>query len=101
VPDNNFSDEFFNRWEHLISSVEISDVPIRFIKSISASFNDGQSHSFDIKVMLERGMEFSEIEMLIETYLEMYADDIECVDFHLNISAIAEEVETETNRLLD
>lgn len=51
--------------------------------------------------MLERGMEFSEIEMLIETYLEMYADDIDCVDFHLNISAIAEEVEIETNRLLD
>jgi hypothetical protein len=101
VSDINFSDEFFNRWEHLISSVEILDVPIRFIKSIIASFNDGQSHSFDIKIMLERGMEFQEIESLIETYLELHADDIDCVDFHLNVSAIAEEVETKTNRLLD
>jgi hypothetical protein len=101
VSDTNFSDEFFNRWEHLISSVEISDVPIRFIKSINASFSDGQSHSFDIKVMLEKGMEFQEIETLIEAYLELNADDIDCVDFHLNITAIAEEVETETNKLLD
>ena len=98
---SNFSDEFFNRWEHLISSVEISDVPIRFIKKIDAKFQDGQLHSFDVTTMLENGYEYADIETVIENYLDAHDELIECVDFHLNISAIAEEVETKTNELLD
>jgi hypothetical protein len=101
VPDNSFSDEFFDRWEHLISDLEISDVPIRFIKAVSATFKDGQSHVFDINTILSKGIDFPEIEVMIEDYLEVFSDDIECVDFHLNVSAIAEEVEGKTNRLLD
>jgi hypothetical protein len=101
VSDNSFSNEFFDRWEHLISSVEISDVPIRFIKEVSAIFNDGQSHRFDINTMLSKGMEFSDIETIIENYLEVFSNEIECVDFHLNVSAIAKEVENHTNKLLD
>ena len=98
---DSFSDEFFNKWEHLISSVEISDVPIRFIKRIDAKFKDGQFHAFDITTMLENGYEYPDIELVIESYLDAHDEEIECVDFHLNISAIAEEVETKTNELLD
>ena len=100
MPDS-FSDEFFDRWEHLISSVEISDVPIRFIKKIDAKFKDGQNHSFDVTTMLENGYEYPDIELVIESYLDAHDELIECVDFHLNISAIAEEVESKTNNLLD
>jgi hypothetical protein len=100
VPDS-FSDEFFDRWEHLISSVEISDVPIRFIKRIDAKFEDGQLHSFDVATMLANGYEYTEIETVIESYLDAHDELIDCVDFHLNISAIAEEVESKTNELLD
>ena len=100
MPDS-FSDEFFDRWEHLISSVEISDVPIRFIKRIDAKFKDGQLHAFDVVTMLENGYEYPDIEAVIESYLDAHDELIECVDFHLNISAIAEEVETKTNELLD
>ena len=101
MSDNSFSTEFFERWEHLISSVEISDVPLRFIKSINATFKDGQSHVFEIAAILERGKDFPEIEAMIENYLEVFDEEIDCVDFHLNVSAIAEEVEGKTNKLLD
>jgi len=101
VSDNSFSDDFFDRWEHLISSVEISDVPIRFIKQVNAVFKNGTSHAFDVKNMLTKGLNYQEVEHLIESYLEQHDDEIESVDFHLNINAIANEVETHTNKLLD
>ena len=97
----NFSVEFFDKWEHLISDMEISDVPIRFIKAINANFDNGTKHSFEIEAMMKKGIDFPEIEALVEEYLEEYADEIECVDFHLNLTAIAEEVENKTNKLLD
>jgi hypothetical protein len=97
----NFSVEFFDRWEHLISDMEISDVPIRFIKSINANLKNGAIHSFEIDAMIKKGIDYPEIETLVENYLGMHDEDIECVDFHLNINAIADEVETKTNKLLD
>ena len=101
MSDNSFSDDFFDRWEHLISSVEISDVPIRFIKQVNAVFKNGTSHAFDVKNMLSKGLNYQEVEHFIESYLEQHDDEIESVDFHLNINAIANEVETHTNKLLD
>ena len=101
MSDNSFSDDFFDRWEHLISSVEISDVPIRFIKQVNAIMKDGTSHAFDVKNMLSKGLDYQEVEHLIEVYLDQHDDEIESVDFHLNINAIADEVETHTNKLLD
>jgi hypothetical protein len=98
---SNFSVEFFDRWEHLISDMEISDVPIRFIKAINASLKNGALHSFEVETMIKKGIDYPEIEAIVESYLMAHDDDIECVDFHLNISAIANEVETKTNRLLD
>ena len=51
--------------------------------------------------MIKKGIDYPEIEAIIENYLELHDEDIECVDFHLNINAIADEVETKTNKLLD
>jgi hypothetical protein len=41
------------------------------------------------------------IEECIEVFLDEQADDIMTEDFHINVGALASEVETKTNRLLD
>jgi hypothetical protein len=42
-----------------------------------------------------------DIESHIEDFLDIHDDDIDCVDFHINLTAIADEVEPRTNKLLD
>lgn len=102
MPDNTkFSDEFYERWEHLISTVEISEVPMRFIKEVSVKLDTGETHSFDISLMIERGYEPEALEEIVQEYLDTYDELIDVVDFHLNLPAIAEEVEGRTNELLD
>jgi len=102
VPDNTkFSDEFYARWEHLISTVEISEVPMRFIKEVVVKLDTGETHTFDIALMLERGYTPETLEELVQEYLDTYDELTEVVDFHINLPAIAEEVEGRTNELLD
>ena len=101
MPDFGFSEEFYDRWKSLISTVEISEVPMRFIKEVSIKLDTGETHSFDINLMLERGYESDQLEEIIEEYLDSHDDLIVCVDFHLNLTAIAEEVEPKTQKLLD
>jgi hypothetical protein len=96
-----FSDEFYDRWEHLISTIEISDVPMRFIREVEVTFRNGDKTHFDITAMISNGNKPQLIETKIEEYLEHNDPDIERVDFHINIPAVATEIERKTNKLLD
>ena len=98
---NTFSDEFFERWEHLISDIEISEVPIRFIREVNIQFNNEKTTKFDIIQLMNRGYAVEKIEETIEDFLDAHDDEIECVDFHINLPALAEEVENKTSKLLD
>lgn len=98
---NTFSEDFFERWEHLISSVEISEIPMRFIKEVDIVFENKEHASFNVSFLLNQGYEVEKIEETIETFLEIHDEDIKQVDFHINISALAEEVGEKTNRLLE
>ena len=100
MPEDKFSDEFYERWDHLISDVEITDVPMRFIKEVNILFNDGNTVVFDVQQMLLNDKP-GDIEECIEVFLDDQAEDIQTVDFHINVGALASEVETKTNRLLD
>jgi hypothetical protein len=102
VPNNTkFSDEFYERWEHLISTVEISEVPMRFIKEVCVKLDTGETHSFDINLMLQRGYDTEQLEEIVQDYLDAHDDLIDVVDFHINLSALADEVEPRTHKLLD
>jgi hypothetical protein len=101
VPDPRFSDEFYERWEHLISTVEITDVPMRFIREVSVQFNSNENTVFDVQHMLLMGEDPQNIEEEIELFLYDNDEDIASVDFHINITALATEVEHKTNKLLD
>jgi hypothetical protein len=101
VPDPRFSDEFYERWEHLISTVEITDVPMRFIREVSVKFSSNESTVFDVQHMLLMGEDPQEIEAEIEFFLLENDEEIDSVDFHINITALATEVEHKTNKLLD
>lgn len=96
-----FSDEFYDRWEHLLSTVEIVDVPMRFIKEVEVTFNSGDTTCFDITAMISNGNKPQLIENKIEEYLQSNDLDIRQVDFHINIPAVATEIERKTNKLLD
>ena len=96
-----FSDEFYERWEHLISTVEISEVPMRFIREVCVKLETGETHSFDIGLMLERGYDAEQLEEIVQEYLDTHDNLIDVVDFHINLSAIAEEVEPKTQKLLE
>jgi hypothetical protein len=101
VNEDKFSDEFYERWERLISQVEIVDVPLRFIGQIAVFFKNGDNTIFDVTAMITGGANTEQIEEMIETYLFEYDKKIDRVDFHINIQSVASEVATQTTKLLD
>ena len=93
-------EDFRNRWESLLSDADISSIPVNYLKSVEISMVDGSIEQFDINELLSKGLTHSEIETMMEEFMDQFDDNIESLDFHLNLEVLAEEVGNKTKRLI-
>lgn len=94
------SDELRSRWENILLDADIQSVPIHLLKEISILMSNGETKIFEVKNYFDKGLTSNEVEVLVENFIQEYDDEIESLDFHLNIEALAEEVSEKTKRLL-
>ena len=83
-----------------MSDIEISEVPMRFIKEVNVVFDNNDETIFDVVDLIQNGYAVEDIERTIENFLEVHDENIGRVDFHINLPALAEEVDAKTHRLL-
>ena len=61
---------------------------------------DGTEEMFDVESLVDKGLKIDEIEALLAAFVEEYDEEIESFDFHLNVEALADEIDQRTRRLL-
>ena len=101
MPDPTFSDEFYDRWQHLLEDIEMSDVPLEFVREISVNLSSGNVVTFDIQTMLGKNYTVSEIEETVETFLAENDEEVGNIEFHINVKAVADEVTDRVSKILD
>jgi hypothetical protein len=95
------SDDFIAAWEHIIADVTKTDVPLECIKKVVLKFVGGRQKTFNLVSLQKQGMSIEEIEtMLTRTFTEMDAE-IRDVDFVVDVNAVANLVQPETNKILN
>jgi hypothetical protein len=97
---NKFSDDFIQRWEHIISGVEKTSVPINCIKKLVVRLPYRKQKTINIKALKNRGLDPEEIEFVINKRLEDCAEDIQGVDFFVDAESVAGIVQPATDDLL-
>lgn len=95
-----FSDEFLSKWEDLVDGVEKSDIPIECIKRIVIKLTDGKRRYLNISVLRKKGHGPDELEGILNEKLKEYDGIIENVDFFIDVEAVAEQVQQETDSML-
>jgi len=100
LPDENLSKEFIEKWKHLLSEIEMQDVPIEYIERLELYFNNGQKPAFiDVTKLLEQDKSWR-IEKKIEEELVAIDDILDRVDFHLNFDKVVTAVDAATTETL-
>lgn len=61
---------------------------------------DSSEKTFEVEEYIKKGLTSKEVETLLETFVDEYDEEIDTLDFHLNIEALANEVGEKTKRLL-
>jgi hypothetical protein len=94
------SDEFLAKWEDLVDGVEKTDVPVECIKRIVIKLNDGRRRYLNMSILRKKGLDPLELEHVLNDKLKEYDGIIENVDFFVDVEAVAELVQTETDSIL-
>ena len=92
------NDDFLTQWEHIIAGVNKTDVPLECIKKVVVKLAGGRQKTINVHGLLKQGLQLGEVETMLTRYFQEH--DIRDVDFVVDISAVAELVQPETDKLL-
>ena len=95
-----FSDEFLERWEHIIDDVDITDVPLECIKKVVVKLYGKKQRTINLDLLRRQGLDIDEIETVMSRTLSDLGETVRDVDFILDVGAIATIVQPETDKLL-
>ena len=95
-----FSDDFLKKWEDLVDNVEKTDVPVECIKRLVIKLKDGKRRYLNIATLRKKGYDPLELEQVLNDKLSEYDGNIENIDFFVDVEAVAELVQKETDTIL-
>jgi len=95
------STEFLDKWKHIINDVDKTDIPTHLIDKVIINDAKGNAQTINIGMLKDDGYLAEEIEDVINETLYELNDFIDSVDFFLDIDAVANEVQPETDKMLN
>ena len=95
-----YNDDFLAKWEHIVNDVSKTDVPLECIKKIVIKFKNGRQRTVNLVALQRQGLDLEEVEAVLNRTFHDEHDNIRDVDFVVDITAVANLVQPETDKLL-
>ena len=94
------TDDFISQWENILADVNKTDVPLECIKKVVIKLAGGRQKTINVHTLLKQGLELEEVETMLTRYFTENDSAIRDVDFVVDIAAVANLVQPETDKLL-
>jgi hypothetical protein len=95
------SPEFIQKWESLLEDVDKQKIPVEFIKKLVVKLVGKKQQTINIEKLLSQGLDPDQIEEAISRKLMELDDQVNSIEFILNVQSIADTVQPDTDRLLN
>lgn len=94
------SNEFLRKWEDLVEEVDKKDIPVECMKRVVIRLKDGKRRYFNVTALRRQGLEPEDIEIALDHKLAQYDQEVDGVDFFVDVEAVADIVQSDTNEML-
>jgi len=94
------NDDFISQWELILADVNKTDVPLECIKKVVIKLAGGKQKTINVHTLLKQGLDLEEVETMLTRYFGENDYHIRDVDFVIDVSAVANLVQPETDKLL-
>ena len=93
-------DDFVDQWERILAEVNKTDVPLECIKKVEVKLAGNRQKTINIHTLLKQGLELEEVETMLTRFFTENDHEIRDVDFVVDIKAVANLIQPETDKLL-
>jgi hypothetical protein len=96
-----YNEDFLKRWEDILNEVNTTDIPLECIKKVVIKFKERGQKTINLANLKKQGLDWEEIEKVVTRTLSDAGDAVRDVEFVVDITAVAEIVQPETDKLLE
>lgn len=94
------SDEFLAKWDHIISEVEKTQVPLKCINKMVIRIVGGRQKTINLARLRKDGLDDDEIEEIMNRNLHILGESVNNIDFILDVNTVAGIIQPATDKLL-
>lgn len=86
-------------WEDILGEIELSYLPIEYLKNILVTFNNGTVWDIDV-ASSRRNQSQEDIETSLDQLFEEHEDEIESIDFRLDLEKVKKDLSKRVHKFL-
>jgi len=94
------SEEFLAKWDHIISEVEKTQVPLKCINKMVIRIVGGRQKTINLSRLRRDGLDDDEIEEIMNRNIFVLGDSVNNIDFILDVNNVAGIIQPATDKLL-
>lgn len=94
------NDDFLDNWELIVNSVDKEFVPLDCIHKVVFRSHDKKQKTINLARLTDQGFNVDELQEVLDRYIQENSGDIKACEFVINIKAVAELLQPETDKLL-
>lgn len=89
-----------DQWKNILEDVEKDEVPVEVMEKVTVNLIDGTVVDINIRQLLIEGNDPHKIQADLQKKLQDLDAYIEDVDFHINIDAVVNSIQPQTDKIL-
>lgn len=94
------TEDFLKRWEEIVDQVDKDHIPIECIKKVVFRISGGRQKTINLQRLKQQGLDMDDVQEVVDTFVQANSDLITNMEFVLDIAAVAELLQPETDKLL-
>ena len=94
------SDDILRRWESIVADVDKEHIPIECVKKVLFRFTGGRQKTINLRRLRDQGADNEQISDILDKFVQEHHATINNIEFILDVRAVAEILQPETDKLL-
>jgi hypothetical protein len=94
------TDDFLKGWGDIVDAVDKQHIPLTCVRKVIFRDRQKKQKTINLKKLRDQGLEADMIESMVESYIQDHETDISSMEFVLDVRAVADQIQPETDKLL-
>ena len=94
------NNDLLRSWEDIVENVDKEHIPIQCVKKVIFRFAGGRQKTINLRRLKDQGMDTDSVSEILDAFVQTHSETIANMEFVLDVEAVAELLQPETDKLL-